>query len=198
MSNPTTYWDYIQVEALLALQGGLERDDAKITNDEVMFITVHQIDELWMKLLVRELVAARDLFVRVPVPEQSLAAAVRGVDRMTTLLRMIAEHFALMETLTTRAYLAFRDKLNPASGFQSAQLREIEILSWMLEDDRIPHGQEKSYLQMLLYADGTPPPPYPRVPRPFEHPPTPPPPAPSRPSPTPLPPPILFSETFGG
>jgi tryptophan 2,3-dioxygenase len=156
VSNPTTYWDYIQVESLLSLQGGLERDDAKITNDEVMFITVHQIDELWMKLIVRELVAARDLFVRVPVPEQSLAAAVRGVDRMSTLLRMIAEHFALMETLTTRDYLAFRDKLNPASGFQSAQLREIEILAGMPEEDRIPLGQEKSYLQMLLNADGTP------------------------------------------
>jgi tryptophan 2,3-dioxygenase len=64
------------------------------------------------------------------VPEQSLAAAVRGIDRMTELLKAPrGDHFALMETMTTRDYLAFRDKLNPASGFQSAQLREIEILA---------------------------------------------------------------------
>ncbi len=155
MRKPTAYWDYIKVEELLALQAGLEDSDSKLTNDEVMFITIHQIEELWMKLVVRELVSARDLFVQVPVPEQSLASAVRGIDRMTTLLRLAGDHFALMETMTTRDYLAFRDKLNPASGFQSAQMREIEILSGMPEEDRIPLGQEKSYMQMLRNHDGS-------------------------------------------
>jgi tryptophan 2,3-dioxygenase len=100
-------------------------------------------------------VSARDLFVKVPVPEQSLASAVRGVDRMTKLLELAAEHFSLMETMTTRDYLAFRDKLNPASGFQSAQLREIEILAGLPEGDRIPLGHEKGYMQMLRNHDGS-------------------------------------------
>ncbi|MBL8684197.1 MAG: tryptophan 2,3-dioxygenase [Myxococcales bacterium] len=155
MRKPTAYWEYIKVDELLALQGGLESDDTKLTNDEVLFITIHQIEELWMKLAVRELVSARDLFVQVPVPEQSLAAAVRGIHRMTELLRFAGEHFALMETMTTRDYLAFRDKLNPASGFQSAQMREIEILAGLPEEDRIPLGHEKSYMVMLKNHDGS-------------------------------------------
>ncbi|HEY2512497.1 MAG TPA: tryptophan 2,3-dioxygenase family protein, partial [Polyangiaceae bacterium] len=83
------------------------------------------------------------------VPEQSLASAVRGIRRMEILLHQVAQHFALMETMTTRDYLAFRDKLSPASGFQSAQLREIEILLGLPDADRIPLGHEHSYFDAL-------------------------------------------------
>jgi tryptophan 2,3-dioxygenase len=154
--KPTAYWDYIKVEELLSLQGGLEGDDRSLSNDEVMFITIHQIDELWMRLALRELVAARDLFKQAPVPEQSLAAAVRGIARMTEIFGQLAAHFALMETMTTRDYLAFRDKLSPASGFQSAQLREIEILMGLPDDMRIPLGSERGYMHMLRNHDGSP------------------------------------------
>lgn len=153
--KPTTYWDYIRVEELLALQGGLEGDEDALSNDEVMFITIHQIDELWFKLALRELVSVRDLFARERVPEQALAAASRGLRRMALLFHQTAQHFALMETMTTRDYLAFRDKLSPASGFQSAQLREIEILMGLNDGARIPLGHEQSYLQALRYADGS-------------------------------------------
>lgn len=152
--TPTTYWDYIRVEELLSLQGGLEDDDSALANDEVMFITIHQIDELWFKLALRELVSVRDLFARERVPEQSLSSAVRGIRRMALLFHQTASHFALMETMTTREYLAFRDKLSPASGFQSAQLREIEILMGLDDADRIGMGHEHSYRQALRYHDG--------------------------------------------
>lgn len=154
--KPTTYWDYIKVEQLLGLQSGLDADDSGLSNDEVLFITVHQIDELWFKLVLRELVAIRDLFAQDPVPEQSLASAVRGIHRTATLMKNVSAHFELMETMTTRDYLGFRDKLSPASGFQSAQLREIEILMGLSDDKRIPFGHEKSYMQALRTADGSP------------------------------------------
>ncbi len=154
--TPTKYWDYIKVEELLSLQAGLEKSSADLSNDEVMFITIHQIEELWMMLVLRELSQARDLFRKAPVPEQSLAAAVRGIDRMSLLMRHAADHFDVMETMTTRDYLSFRDKLYPASGFQSAQLREIEILTGLDEGVRIPLGQEKSYMRMLENPDGSP------------------------------------------
>jgi tryptophan 2,3-dioxygenase len=149
MAKPTAYWDYIRVEELLALQAGLAADDKAISNDEVMFIVVHQIDELWFKLILRELQSVRDLFAQQRVAEQSLSSAVRGIRRMETLLGLVAHHFALMETLTTRDYLSFRDKLTPASGFQSAQLREIEILLGLPDSDRIPLGHEHSYIDAL-------------------------------------------------
>ncbi|WP_419249671.1 tryptophan 2,3-dioxygenase family protein [Sandaracinus amylolyticus] len=151
----TTYWDYIKVEEITSLQGGLEESDAGLSNDEVLFITVHQIDELWLKLALRELVSVRGLFAQERVPEQSLASAVRGLRRMALLFHHIAQHFALMETMTTRDYLAFRDKLSPASGFQSAQLREIEILMGLRDSERIALGHEHGYMQALRAPDGT-------------------------------------------
>jgi tryptophan 2,3-dioxygenase len=157
MAGPrTTYWDYIKIEPLLALQSGLDEHEStgSADNDEVMFIVVHQIDELWFKLALRELVAIRDLFAAEHVAEQSLASAVRGLRRTVLLFTQIAQHFALMETLTTRDYLAFRDKLSPASGFQSAQLREIEIIMGLDAAERIPLGHE-DYLRALQNADGS-------------------------------------------
>jgi tryptophan 2,3-dioxygenase len=154
--SPTTYWDFIKIEQLLALQSGIAEHEAPGVehNDEVMFFVIHQIDELWFKLAIRELVAIRDLFKGEHVPEQSLANAVRGLRRAVLLFGQAAQHFALMETLTTRDYLAFRDKLSPASGFQSAQLREIEILMGLESADRIPLGHE-DYLRALQNADGS-------------------------------------------
>ena len=153
--KPVAYWDYIKVEELLGLQGGIESSFSKITNDEVMFITIHQIDELWFKLILREMVSVRDLFALPRVEEQALAAAVRGLRRIEALLVQVSAHFSLMETMTTRDYLAFRDKLSPASGFQSAQLREIEILLGLYDSERIPLGHEGSYFAALKAADGS-------------------------------------------
>ena len=161
--RPATYWDYIKTEELLALQTGLDGDESGLANDEVMFIVIHQIDELWFKLVLRELVAIRDLFAAEHVAEQSLSTAVRGLRRTELLFRQVSSHFALMETLTTRDYLGFRDKLSPASGFQSAQLREIEILLGLRAEDRISLGNENSYLDALRHEDGTPSPAFRRV-----------------------------------
>jgi tryptophan 2,3-dioxygenase len=151
----TTYWDYIKVEEITSLQGGLEASDAALDNDEVMFITIHQIDELWLKLALRELVSVRDLFKQERVAEQSLASVVRGLRLLAMLLGLVADHFPLMETMTTRDYLAFRDKLSPASGFQSAQLREIELLMGLGDDQRIPLGHEGTYMRALRAPDGS-------------------------------------------
>jgi len=151
----TTYWSYIKTEELLSLQTGIAKSDAELDNDEVMFIVVHQIDELWMKVALRELVTVRDLFARTQVPEQALASAVRGIRRMDVVFRKMAQHFELMETMTTRDYLAFRDKLSPASGFQSAQLREIEILMGLPDEERIALGHETTYKAALQNPDGS-------------------------------------------
>lgn len=150
----TSYWDYIHVEQLLALQGGIEGDEAQLSDDEVRFIVIHQIDELWMKLTLRELTTARDLFKQNFVPETSLAAACAALRRVGTLFDLSAQHFRLMETMRTQDYLRFRDKLFPASGFQSAQLREIEILFGLDEDERIAFGNEASYRDALRGPGG--------------------------------------------
>jgi tryptophan 2,3-dioxygenase len=150
------YWEYIRVEELLGLQGGFDGDESKISNDETLFIVVHQIYELWFKVILRELSSARDLFRQNPVPDIQLASAVRSFRRVVAIFEQAIAHFRVMETLTTRDYLEFRDRLIPASGFQSAQLREIEILLGLDDAVRIPLGREGSYMEALKGADGQP------------------------------------------
>jgi tryptophan 2,3-dioxygenase len=163
--RPANYWDYIRVEELLALQRGTAATESELIDDEVRFIVIHQIDELWFKLVLRELQAARNLFAQPRVPEDSLAFAVNGLRRVTICFELAAQHFKLMETMRTQDYLTFRDKLNPASGFQSAQMREIEVLMGLPDQDRIPFGNEGSYLDALKSHDGSPSPALARVQR---------------------------------
>jgi tryptophan 2,3-dioxygenase len=149
------YWDYVRVEELLALQKGLAPDEAELTNDEVLFITVHQVFELWFKLILRELRFLRDFFHRELVEDQELSKAVASVRRVVTIQRLCADHFQVVETLSTRNYLAFRDKLTPASGFQSAQLRQIEIVLGLSDEQRVALETGESYLDALRAHDGS-------------------------------------------
>ena len=165
MPGKASYWDYIRVEELLDLQRGLASDESELSDDEARFIVIHQIDELWFKLVLRELSTARDLFSRPAVPEDALAGAVQSLKRVTICFELAAQHFRLMETMRTQDYLTFRDKLSPASGFQSAQMREIEVLMGLDDADRIPFGKEGSYLDALRNDDGTPSRAYERVTR---------------------------------
>ncbi len=160
-----SYWQYLRVEELLALQGGVEGDEARLSNHEVLFIVVHQVYELWFKLVLREVGGARDLIARDPVPEQDLALVAAGLRRVEEILAHCVSHFRVMETLSTRDFLDFRDKLLPASGFQSAQLRELEILLGLEDAQRVHLGWEGSYLDMLRSHDGTPSPALARVQR---------------------------------
>ena len=159
------YWEYIRVEELLELQGGVENDESTLGNDEVMFIVVHQVYELWFKLMLRELGSARDLFQDGPVEEQAMSGAVHCLRRVGTVLERCVDHFTIMETLSTRDYLSFRDKLMPASGFQSGQLREVELILGLPDEDRIPLGVEGDYMQALRSHDGEKSPAFERVER---------------------------------
>jgi tryptophan 2,3-dioxygenase len=142
------------VDALLDLQGGVEGDEAALADHEVLFIVVHQVYELWFKLVLRELTTARDLMRADPVPDQELSRLVAALRRIARIFELATDHFRLMETLTTRDFLDFRDKLLPASGFQSAQMREIEILLGLDESERLHLGWEGSYLDMLRGPHG--------------------------------------------
>lgn len=132
-----TYWDYLRLDQLLGLQGGLEGDEAKIEADELHFIVVHQAFELWFKLVLRELRLARDLLARPRVSEEAIPYVVHHLGRVNAILRLLVDQFAIMETLTPQDFLAFRDKLIPASGFQSFQLRELELVLGLDDAERI-------------------------------------------------------------
>jgi tryptophan 2,3-dioxygenase len=151
----TSYWDYIRVEDLLRLQGGVQDDEEALGDHEVLFITVHQVFELWFKLVVRELATLRDVFDREVVPETSLSAAGRGLDRIRRIFEVAIHHWAVVESLDSRDYLDFRDRLFPASGFQSAQMREIELLLGLTDEERVGLGAKGGWLAALKEPGGT-------------------------------------------
>ena len=122
-----TYWDYLGLEQLLSLQDGLP-DGEEPSADELHFIIVHQVFELWFKLVLREVRLARDAVSAELVQEESVPLVVRHLQRVAKIFEHSMSQWAVMETLTPQDFLAFRDKLVPASGFQSYQLRELEIL----------------------------------------------------------------------
>ncbi len=141
MAYPPTYWDYLALDRLLALQGGLEGDDAKLQPDELHFIVVHQVYELWFKLILREVRLARDHLAAPRLAEETVPLVVHHLRRVTTIMELAVDQFRVMETLTPQDFLDFRDKLAPASGFQSFQMREMEILLGLDETQRRDEGQ---------------------------------------------------------
>lgn len=137
MPEPSpTYWDYLRLIPLLDLQGGLEGDDARLSEDELHFIVVHQVFELWFKLVLRELRLARDHCAADWVPERSIPHVVRHLKRVNEIFKLSAEVFGVLETLTPQDFLAFRGKLGESSGFQSFQLRQIELLLGLRPEER--------------------------------------------------------------
>lgn len=124
----TTYWDYLKLDKLLDLQNGLDENESQLLPDELHFIIVHQIFELWFKLILSELRLVRDALVGADSPEIPIPGVLRRLDRINRTLGTAAQQWEVMETISPQEFLAFRDKLFPASGFQSFQFPEIEIL----------------------------------------------------------------------
>ena len=134
------YWDYLNLKPLLSIQGGLEEDENALATDELHFIITHQALELWFKLILAELREARDQLSSPTVPEHRVPYVVHHLGRVSEILQLAAQTFAVMETLTPQDFMNFRDKLTPASGFQSFQMREIELLLGVEWASRVKYG----------------------------------------------------------
>jgi len=135
MTNRRTYWDYLRVPELLGAQQPVTDH-----HDEMQFIVVHQIHELWFKLILHELVHVRDILAARDVSELQLVRAHHYLARVNVVWGIMVQQIHVMETMRPVDFLAFRDALAPASGFQSLQLRLIETLAGLTEDQRITYG----------------------------------------------------------
>ncbi|GAA2523688.1 tryptophan 2,3-dioxygenase family protein [Pilimelia columellifera] len=116
-----TYGSYLRVGELLDQQV-LESNPP--AHDELLFITIHQVYELWFKQLLHELSDARD---RMMAGEAYLPRV--RLKRCQVIGRVLVHQVDVIDTMTPQDFVAFRSKLAPASGFQSAQFRELEFLS---------------------------------------------------------------------
>jgi tryptophan 2,3-dioxygenase len=122
-----TYGGYLRLAELLAAQAPESDPPA---HDELLFITIHQVYELWFQLILAELTDARDRMLTggTYLPRLRL-------ERCLTVQRVLASQVDVIDTMTPQDFLEFRTKLAPASGFQSVQFREIEFLSGLKDPD---------------------------------------------------------------
>lgn len=116
-----SYRAYLRLPVLLDQQVPESEPPA---HDELLFITVHQVYELWFKLLLHELETARDCMLK-----GELWRARHLFRRVHTVEEVLIEQIDVLETMTPQDFLEFRSLLAPASGFQSVQFRELEFLS---------------------------------------------------------------------
>ena len=141
-----TYGGYLKLSELLSLQQLLS--DPPV-HDELLFIVVHQAYELWFKQLLFELESVRDrLFAG------DTERARHYLKRVHVIERVLIEHIEVLETMSPQDFLAFRDHLAPASGFQSSQFRELEFISGLKDErmlsDLAASGEERERLRRRM------------------------------------------------
>ncbi|MCW2637014.1 MAG: tryptophan 23-dioxygenase [Blastococcus sp.] len=120
LRGATTYGAYLDLDRLLAAQHPRSTPEH---HDELLFIVQHQTSELWLKLVLHELRAAR-----AHLAADELAPALKCLARVKNIQRTLTEQWSVLATLTPREYAQFRGALGPASGFQSHQYRAVEFI----------------------------------------------------------------------
>jgi len=141
---PLSYNKYLRVQDLINLQDCLS-DPAH--HDELLFITVHQAYELWFKQILHELDAAIQFMEEDRVP-----AATRAIKRVVEIEKLLVNQIHILESMTPISFLAFRDQLNPASGFQSMQFREIEFSSGLKDKNILREFSSDEFAHERLQA----------------------------------------------
>jgi tryptophan 2,3-dioxygenase len=150
---PYTYTSYLRLDELLDLQTPASRGEE---HDEMLFIVIHQVYELWFKQVLHEVDLLRRAFEGDDRPQ-----ALASLKRILTIFKTLVSQVDILETMTPVSFLSFRDRLDSASGFQSFQFREIEVALGARTPgiaDRLPEGSperrrvEERLAQRGVYA----------------------------------------------
>jgi tryptophan 2,3-dioxygenase len=141
---PLSYNEYLRVPELIKLQECLS-DPAH--HDELLFITIHQTYELWFKQILHEIDASI-----AQMNEDRGAAAARSISRVVEIEKVLVNQIHILETMTPINFLGFRDQLNPASGFQSMQFREIEFSSGLKDEETLGSFSQDEFARERLSA----------------------------------------------
>jgi tryptophan 2,3-dioxygenase len=118
-----TYASYLRIADLLSLQVERSSGPDGPEHDELLFIVIHQVYELWFKQLRHELGA-----VQRAMEAGDTDRALHLLNRILKILKTLVAQVDVLETMTPLQFLSFRDRLDSASGFQSAGFREIEAM----------------------------------------------------------------------
>jgi len=145
-TSPCYYSDYLDLERFLDTQnpvsGQYQQEEA---HDEMLFIIVHQAYELWFKQVLHELRSIIAIFSDDSLDEKQHGKVIQRLDRIIKIQKVLNEQINILETMTPLDFLDFRDYLIPASGFQSIQFKEIEILLGLKMEFRINFDKKSFY-----------------------------------------------------
>jgi tryptophan 2,3-dioxygenase len=119
MKEALTYASYLKLDELLSLQS--RRSEGE--HDEMLFIVIHQVYELWFKEILHELDYCKRL-----LSDDDAHRAQHTLKRILTILKVLVAQLDILETMTPAEFLTFRERLESASGFQSDQFRALEFL----------------------------------------------------------------------
>jgi tryptophan 2,3-dioxygenase len=133
LNERLTYGSYLKVQELLSLQ---QPESNPAHHDEMLFIIIHQVYELWFKQVLHELDEMASAMDR-----DDLLRISKHFRRIHTIQRLLEQQVDVLETMSPQEFNQFRDNLNPASGFQSIQFREIEFLAGVRRVEAMAHIQ---------------------------------------------------------
>ena len=137
------YANYLQLDKILEAQSlRSAKLDEKPAHDEMLFIVIHQVYELWFKQIIHELKSVVDMFQAKDVDERNIGTAVARLKRIIEIQEVLIKQIHVLETLTPLDFLDFRNYLFPASGFQSFQFRLVETMLGLKEEDRITYNNK--------------------------------------------------------
>jgi tryptophan 2,3-dioxygenase len=139
-----SYNKYLRVPDLIRLQDCLSDP---LHHDELLFITIHQTYELWFKQILHEVDAAIK-----HMNNDCAVAATRAIKRVVEIEKVLVDQIHILETMTPISFLGFRDELNPASGFQSMQFREIEFSSGVKDENVLKSFRDDEFATARLQS----------------------------------------------
>ena len=147
------YGDYLQLDKIIGAQEPESfKDGREPAHDEMLFIIIHQAYELWFKQMLFEVNSVIEILRQPKINDNSpeLQTVVHRLGRCVTILKVLVQQIAILETMTPLDFLDFRDQLRPASGFQSWQFKLIEARLGLKFEKR--HGQDY-YVSQLQQKD---------------------------------------------
>jgi len=142
------YGDYLQLDKILGAQAPESRHYGAEAHDETLFIIIHQAYELWFKQILHEVKSVLDIFSQPDVIAQHLTEVVHRLRRVNTIQQLLNQQIDIIETMTPQDFMAFRDFLVPASGFQSVQFKMLEISLGLKSEYRIDFDKQSFYARL--------------------------------------------------
>ncbi|MGQ4276187.1 tryptophan 2,3-dioxygenase family protein [Pseudidiomarina sp. E22-M8] len=143
--EPVYYSDYLKLDKLLDAQAPHSARYGAEAHDEMLFIIVHQVYELWFKQVLHELRAIHGDFSAPKLDDKALYLVAHRLRRVLTIQDLMNDQVGVIETMTPQEFLEFRDYLVPASGFQSVQFKELEIRLGLTRATRVAFDQQSFF-----------------------------------------------------